>query len=49
MGLPIEKPRRSTYADLSAAPPNAVAELIEGTLTVMPRPADAARHFVKEC
>ena len=39
MGLPAEKPRRATYADLEAAPPNKVAELIRGVLHVMPRPA----------
>ena len=39
MGLPAEKPRRATYADLEAVPPNKVAELIRGTLHVMPRPA----------
>jgi len=42
MGLPAEKPRRATYADLEAAPPNKVAELIRGVLHVMPRPA--SRH-----
>ena len=39
MGLPAMKPRRATYADLEAVPINQVAELIEGTLYVMPRPA----------
>ena len=39
MGLPAEKPRRATYTDLEAVPPNKVAELIRGTLHVMPRPA----------
>ncbi len=39
MGLPAEKMRRATYADLEAAPANQVAELIRGTLYVMPRPA----------
>jgi Uma2 family endonuclease len=39
MGLPAEKPRRATYADLEAVPANKVAELIRGTLYVMPRPA----------
>jgi hypothetical protein len=39
MGDPAEKPpRRATYADLEAVPPNKVAELIRGTLHVMPRP-----------
>ena len=42
MGLPAMKPRRATYADLEAVPANQVAELIRGTLHVMPRPA--ARH-----
>jgi Uma2 family endonuclease len=31
--------RRATYADVEAAPPNKVAELIRGALHVMPRPA----------
>ena len=42
MGSPVAKlppPRRATYADLEAVPANQVAELIEGTLYVMPRPA----------
>ncbi|WP_437595369.1 Uma2 family endonuclease [Sorangium sp. So ce590] len=39
MGQPAEKPRRATYADLEAAPPNKVAELIRGVLHVFPRPA----------
>ncbi|WP_437492814.1 Uma2 family endonuclease [Sorangium sp. So ce1014] len=39
MGQPAEKPRRATYADLEAVPPNKVAELIAGVLHVMPRPA----------
>lgn len=39
MGLPAEKLHRATYADLEAVPPNKVAELIRGTLHVMPRPA----------
>ncbi|KYF71946.1 hypothetical protein BE11_03870 [Sorangium cellulosum] len=39
MGQPAEKPRRATYADLEAAPPNKVAELIGGVLHVLPRPA----------
>ena len=39
MGQPAEKPRRATYADLEAVPPNKVAELINGTLHVSPRPA----------
>ena len=32
-------PVRATYADLEAVPSNKVAELIQGTLYVMPRPA----------
>ncbi|WP_433936861.1 Uma2 family endonuclease [Sorangium cellulosum] len=39
MGQPAEKQRRATYADLEAAPPNKVAELVRGTLHVFPRPA----------
>lgn len=39
MGLAPEKLRRATYADLAAVPANKVAELIRGTLHVMPRPA----------
>ncbi|WP_437948086.1 Uma2 family endonuclease [Sorangium sp. So ce296] len=39
MGQPAEKPRRATYADLEAVPPNNVAELVRGTLHVFPRPA----------
>jgi Uma2 family endonuclease len=41
MGLPakVQPPHRATYADLEAVPTNQVAELIEGTLYVMPRPA----------
>jgi Uma2 family endonuclease len=40
MGNPAEKlRRRATYADLEAVAPNKVAELIRGTLHVMPRPA----------
>jgi Uma2 family endonuclease len=42
MGHPAAKlppPGRATYADLEAVPANQVAELIEGTLHVMPRPA----------
>jgi Uma2 family endonuclease len=33
------KPRRATYADLEAVPATKIAELIRGTLHVMPRPA----------
>ncbi|MEP7126215.1 MAG: Uma2 family endonuclease [Byssovorax sp.] len=32
-------PRRATYAEFEAVPPNKVAELIRGALHVMPRPA----------
>ncbi len=39
MGRPAMKPRRATYADLEAVPANKLAELIRGTLHVMPRPA----------
>ena len=42
MGLPVEKMRRATYADLEAVPATKVAELIRGVLYVMPRPA--SRH-----
>ena len=42
MGLPAEKPRRATYADLEAVDPIRVAELIAGILHTFPRPA--ARH-----
>jgi Uma2 family endonuclease len=44
MGQPAEKRRRATYADLEAVPPNKVAELIRGTLYVMPRPAPRHAH-----
>ncbi|MFN7145416.1 MAG: Uma2 family endonuclease [Myxococcota bacterium] len=45
MGHPAEKRRlRATYADLEAVPPNKVAELIRGTLHVMPRPAPRHAH-----
>jgi len=39
MGLPAEKIRRATYADLEAVPANQVAEIIDGQLHVHPRPA----------
>jgi Uma2 family endonuclease len=39
MGQPAEKRRRATYADLEAVPPGKVAEIIDGTLYVVPRPA----------
>ena len=44
MGLPAIKPRRATYADLDAVPAIRVAELIRGTLHVMPRPAPKHAH-----
>lgn len=39
MGLPAEKPRRATYADLEAVPEHKVAEILGGVLYVFPRPA----------
>jgi Uma2 family endonuclease len=42
MGQPAEKRQRATYADLEAVPPHKVAELVNGVLHVMPRPA--SRH-----
>jgi Uma2 family endonuclease len=39
MGLPAEKRRPATYADLEAVPPHLVAEIINGELHTMPRPA----------
>jgi LSD1 subclass zinc finger protein len=39
MGLPAEKPRRATYADLEAVPDDQVAEILNGALHVFPRPA----------
>ena len=39
MGHPAEKLHPATYADLEAVPPHQVAELIQGTLYVFPRPA----------
>jgi len=44
MGLPAEKPRRATRADLEAVSPNKVAELINGVLRVFPRPAPPHTH-----
>lgn len=44
MGSPAEKPRRATYADLEAVPPNKVAEIINGVLRVSPRPAPRHAH-----
>ena len=32
------RPKRATYADILAAPPNMVAELFDGVLYTMPRP-----------
>jgi len=39
VGHPAEKRERATYADLQAVPSHKGAELIRGTLHVMPRPA----------
>lgn len=39
MGLPAERPRRATHADLQAVPSHRVAELLNGVLHVYPRPA----------
>jgi len=39
MGHPAEKLRPATYADLEAVPPDQVAEIIEDTLYVFPRPS----------
>jgi Uma2 family endonuclease len=39
MGLPAEKRRPATYADLTAVPSHLVAEIINGELYTMPRPA----------
>jgi Uma2 family endonuclease len=39
MGQPAEQRRNATYADLEAVPPHQVAEIINGLLHVMPRPA----------
>jgi hypothetical protein len=39
MGQPAEKCRPATYADLEAVPRGKVAEIINGTLRVHPRPA----------
>jgi Uma2 family endonuclease len=45
MGRPAEQPRpRATYAELEGVPANKVAELIGGTLHVMPRPAPKHAH-----
>jgi hypothetical protein len=43
MGHPAEKLRPATYADLEAVPPHQVAEIIQSTLYVFPRPAP--RHM----
>jgi Uma2 family endonuclease len=43
MGLPAGK-ERATYADLEAVPPHRVAELVDGTLHVSPRPAPRHAH-----
>jgi Uma2 family endonuclease len=39
MGLPAEKRRPATYADLEAVPSHLVAEIMNGELRTMPRPA----------
>jgi Uma2 family endonuclease len=39
MGLPAEKRRTATYADLEAVPSHLVAEIINGEFHTMPRPA----------
>lgn len=39
-----DAPERATYADIEAAPPNTVAELIDGVLHTQPRPAP--RHAI---
>jgi Uma2 family endonuclease len=39
MGHPAEKRRPATYADLAAVPEHLVAEIINGELRTMPRPA----------
>jgi Uma2 family endonuclease len=38
MGLPAEKRRPATYADLEAVPSHLVAEIMNGELRTMPRP-----------
>ncbi len=40
MGDPAK--RRATYEDLLSVPKNLVAEIINGTLVTMPRPAPVA-------
>lgn len=39
MGLPAEKHPPATYADLLAVPSNKIAEIINGELRTLPRPA----------
>ena len=39
MGVPAEEQRRATYADLLAVPSHKVAEIINGELRALPRPA----------
>jgi Uma2 family endonuclease len=39
MGHPAEQRQRATYADYAAVPSHQLAELIDGTLYVFPRPA----------
>jgi len=36
---PARKPRRATYVDLGVVPRGKVAELIDGQLSIFPRPA----------
>ena len=52
MGHPAEKRDRATYADVEAAPPHKVAEIIGGQLSLMPRPAprhaNAAGELVEQ-
>lgn len=44
MGLPAETMRWATIADLEAVPAEKVAEIIDGVLHVLPRPAIAHAH-----
>jgi Uma2 family endonuclease len=44
MGLPAEKPRRATCADLDAVPEHNVAEILSGMLYVFPRPSIPHSH-----
>jgi hypothetical protein len=45
MGDPAEKLYPATYTDLAAVPPNKLAQIVRGTLYVLPRPA--ARRQVR--